>query len=132
MLTENKLGKLSVLLAEDNATNALFISTILGNWGFSLMVAINGNEVVKLVEQNDFDLILMDIQMPEKNGMEATKEIRKMEDEKKKTIPIIALTANGLIGFEKNYFESGMNDFLTKPFREKALYEVIEKVMTTK
>ena len=132
MLTENKLGKLSVLLAEDNATNALFISTILGNWGFSLMVAINGNEVVKLVEQNDFDLILMDIQMPEKNGMEATKEIRKMEDEKKKTIPIIALTANGLIGLEKNYFESGMNDFLTKPFREKALYEVIEKVMTTK
>ena len=56
MLTENKLGKLSVLLAEDNATNALFISTIIGNWGFSLMVAINGNEVVKLVEQNDFDL----------------------------------------------------------------------------
>ena len=132
MLTENKLGKLSVLVAEDSTINALFITTILGNWGFDLTVAVNGNEVVEMVKQKDFDLILMDIQMPEKNGIEATIDIRQMEDEKKKNIPIIALTANGLIGFEKNYFESGMNDYLTKPFREKTLYEVIEKVMVAK
>ncbi len=128
-MIENTLGILSILLAEDNAINTLFVATIVNQWGCNLMVATNGNEAVDLVSKHHFDLILMDIQMPEKDGIEAAIDIRAMADITKRNIPIIALTANGLMGFEKHYFDAGINDYLTKPFSEKALYEMIEKVL---
>lgn len=122
------LTKLKILLAEDNEVNQLLARGILRYWGLDAKTAATGFEVLKLIENEDFDLILMDIQMPDKSGIEAAGEIREMKDAKKRNIPIIALTANGLKGEEKKYIAAGMDDFLTKPFKENDLYEVIERV----
>ncbi|MCW3078919.1 response regulator [Segetibacter sp.] len=123
------LGKLKVLLAEDNEVNQLLAKGILRYWGMETKVASTGNEVIEFLTDEDFDLVLMDIQMPEKSGIEAATEIRNLVDYKKKNIPIIALTANALKGEEKKYVAAGMDDFLTKPFKEGDLYEVIERVL---
>jgi CheY-like chemotaxis protein len=85
--------------------------------------------VLSLMEKENFDIVLMDIQMPEKSGIEAANEIRKLKDTKKKNVPIVALTANALKGEEKKYIAAGMDDFLTKPFKERELYDVIERVL---
>jgi CheY-like chemotaxis protein/HPt (histidine-containing phosphotransfer) domain-containing protein len=127
-----KHGKLKVLLAEDNEVNQLLAKSILRFWNFEYKVAITGNQVLDLLTNEDFDLVLMDIQMPEKSGIDAAIEIRALTDEKKKNIPIIALTANALKGEEKKYLEVGMNDYLTKPFKEKELYQVIDRVFSNK
>lgn len=124
------LGNLKVLLAEDNEVNQLLVKSILRYWGLQSKIATTGFEVVKLLEQEDFDVILMDIQMPEKSGIEAAQEIRNMADPVKRNIPIIALTANALKGEERKYEAVGMDDFLTKPFKEADLYEVIERVLS--
>jgi len=121
--------KLKVLLAEDNDINQLLANKILQHFGFEAKTANNGTEAVELLLQYDFDVILMDIQMPVKNGIEAATEIRALSDEKKKNIPIIALTANALKGEEQKYFAAGMNGYLTKPFKEKELYEKISAVL---
>ena len=123
------LGNVKVLLAEDNEVNQLLARSILMYWGVEARIANTGNEVMELMKTEDFDVILMDIQMPDKNGLEATQEIRMLADERKKHVPIIALTANALKGEEKKYIEVGMDDFLTKPFSEKELYEVISRVL---
>lgn len=124
------LGNIKVLLAEDNEVNKLLARSILQHWGIESKTAHTGFEALALLEEEDFDVVLMDIQMPERNGIEATQDIRKMADEKKKNIPIIALTANALRGEEKKYLAAGMNDYLTKPFKEKELHEVISRVLS--
>ncbi len=127
-----ELGNLKVLLAEDNEVNQILAQSILKYWGLKAQTAKTGNEVLDLLQKEDFDLVLMDIQMPEKSGIEATREIRNLDDENKKNIPIIALTANALKGEERKYIEAGMDDFLTKPFKENELYEVISRVFKNK
>jgi CheY-like chemotaxis protein/HPt (histidine-containing phosphotransfer) domain-containing protein len=124
-----KLGNLKVLLAEDNEVNQLLAKSILQYWGLESKIAVTGFEVLSLMEKENFDIVLMDIQMPEKSGIEAANEIRKLKDTKKKNVPIIALTANALKGEEKKYIAAGMDDFLTKPFKEGELYDVIERVL---
>lgn len=126
---EIAFGKLKVLLAEDNEVNQLLAKGILRYWGLETKVAVTGYEVLEFLNNEDFDLVLMDIQMPEKSGIEAAREIRNLPDFKKKNIPIIALTANALKGEEKKYIAAGMDDFLTKPFKEGDLYEVMERVL---
>jgi CheY-like chemotaxis protein/HPt (histidine-containing phosphotransfer) domain-containing protein len=125
----NTLGNIKVLLAEDNEVNKLLARSILQHWGIESKTAHTGYEAVALLQDEDFDIVLMDIQMPERNGIEATQDIRNLTDEKKKNVPIIALTANALRGEEKKYLAAGMNDYLTKPFKEKELYEVIQRVL---
>ena len=127
----NQLGKLKVLLAEDNEISQLLARSVLQYWGFESKIALNGIEVVQMLEQDDFDLILMDIQMPGKNGIDATIDIRKMPDERKRNIPIIALTATSMTGDEQKYLAAGMNDYITKPFKEQELYNVISRVYAT-
>jgi PAS domain S-box-containing protein len=124
----NQLGKLKILLAEDNEISQLLARSVLQYWGFESKTALNGIEAIQMLEQEHFDLILMDIQMPGKNGVEATIEIRKMVDESKKNIPIIALTAVSMKGEEQKYLLAGMNDYITKPFKEQELYNVISRV----
>lgn len=126
--TFKMLKKLRVLLAEDNEVNQLLAKSILQYWGFESKVATTGTEVIALMKKEDFDVVLMDIQMPEKSGIEAATEIRRFEDITKRNVPIIALTANALIGEEKKYMAAGMDDFLTKPFKEKELFDVIQRV----
>jgi CheY-like chemotaxis protein len=121
--------KIKILLAEDNDINQLLANKILQHLGFEAKTADNGDDAIKLLMDDDFDVILMDIQMPEKNGIETSSEIRALHNEKKRAIPIIALTANALKGEEKKYFAAGMNGYLTKPFKEKELYEAIVNVL---
>ena len=123
------LGNIKVLLAEDNEVNKLLAKSILHHWGLEAKTAHTGFEAIEMLQNEDFDVILMDIQMPEKNGIEATQEIRNLTNEKKRNIPIIALTANALKGEEKKYLAAGMNDYLTKPFKEKELFDVLVRVM---
>lgn len=113
------------LLAEDVELNQFLISEIMNGWSAELVIANNGQEAVDLLQQLDFDMILMDIQMPVLDGLDATRLIRKLTEPAKRDIPVIALTANTFVAQDDEYLHAGMNDFLSKPFSEKKLYEVI-------
>lgn len=128
-MVTNKLGPLKVLIAEDNEINKLIAKTMLNRWGFTTTIAKDGEEAVMEVERNDFDCILMDIQMPNKDGITATKEIRQMTNPTKNGLPIIALTANTQIGVNDRYIDLGMDGYLSKPFKEEELYDLIETIM---
>lgn len=120
------LGKKRVLVAEDVELNQFLATHIMQSWGFEVTVADNGRKAVEALEANDFDLVLMDIQMPEMDGISATRFIRQMKNPKKANIPIIALTANALKGDSETYKKAGMNDYLSKPFSEDGLFNTIK------
>ncbi|MEI6584902.1 MAG: PAS domain S-box protein [Sediminibacterium sp.] len=124
-----QLGNKKILIVEDVELNYFIASQILESWGMEVAIAINGVEAVDMVKSSSFDLVLMDIHMPEMDGIEATRIIRKMEGEKFNKIPIIALTANALKGDNQLFFEVGMNDYITKPFTEEKLYTVISRFL---
>lgn len=128
----NSLRDIKVLLAEDNEVNIFLAQAIMEEWGFQLDIAVNGLEAVEMVQQNAYDLILMDIQMPELSGIDATLQIRSMDDKRKAGIPIIALTANALKGDAEKYLSVGMNDYLSKPFEAEALYARISALLPEK
>ena len=117
----------SILLAEDNKINQLVAKKILNKWKVHLDIANDGLEVLEYLQKNDYDVILMDIQMPNMNGYEATKAIRALDNEKA-NIPIIALTASDY-SIAMNIKSSGMNDFLTKPFNPNDLHKRISKTI---
>ena len=119
---ENKTQKISVLVAEDIPLNQMLIKLILEDFGFDCDIAENGKVVLKKLQEKEYDIILMDIQMPEMNGFEATDYIRnKMNSQ----IPIIALTADVTsIDIEKSK-KTGMDDYISKPIDEKLLYNKI-------
>jgi len=118
------LNNKRILVTDDNEINRFLALTILNNFGAHVTEAANGLEAIKLIKANNFDLVLMDVQMPIMDGLEATKLIRKVID---KNIPIIALTAFALKGDNSKCFEAGMNDYLSKPFEEKQLLEIVAK-----
>ncbi len=115
---------LRILLAEDNDLNLQLMTLMFQQLGFQFEVAKNGVEVLEQVKIKEFDVILMDVQMPVMNGLEATQEIRKMEG--KEHIIIIGLSANVFEEDQKKAMESGMNDYLTKPIRLAALADKLE------
>ncbi len=119
-----------ILLAEDVVVNQFLARVILESRGFSVDIANNGIEAIQLLESNEYDLIFMDIQMPDMDGVTSTKNIRLMKDSVKANIPIVALTANALVGNEQEYYNAGMNACLTKPFTEEKLFEVINKMLS--
>lgn len=118
----------SIILAEDNLINQQIINELLSREGFSVTIANNGQEVLDLLDEANFDykLVLMDIQMPVMNGREATLAIRKSQ-KKYRNIPIIAMTAHALEIERKKSLAAGMNDFLTKPIDMKKLFNTISK-----
>jgi PAS domain S-box-containing protein len=118
-----------ILLTDDNEMNRLVASTILQQYGAIIQCAENGGQAIDAIQQQAFDLVLMDIQMPVKNGYEATEIIRK---ELKLTIPIIALTANAIKGEQEKCLAVGMNDYVSKPFREEDLVAILLKWMPAK
>jgi len=120
----NKLQHVTILLAEDNEINQFLASELLKSWGMGVDIAKNGLEAIEKWSQNDYSLILMDIQMPELGGVEATIEIRSRNLPKSNT-PIIALTANALKGQKERFMGYGMNDYLSKPFNDIELYNKI-------
>lgn len=111
-----------ILLAEDNEVNRLVAITVLDEYGVITTEAKNGAEAVKALKTGTYDLVLMDVQMPVMNGLEATEVIRK---ELKLDIPIIALTANAIKGDSDRCLAAGMNDFVSKPFEENDLINAI-------
>ncbi len=111
-----------VLLVEDHEVNRILVSSILDRWDIKSDWVENGKEAIEQVQKDKYDLILMDMQMPVMDGLEATRRIRRdLELE----IPIIALTANVLKEDTKKCFDAGMNDFLSKPFKPSVLYNKI-------
>jgi CheY-like chemotaxis protein len=125
----SSLGKLKVLLAEDNVINQILAKSTLENWGATVDVATTGLEAIALHEQGHYDLILMDIQMPEMDGLEATRRIRQSPNVLKAGIPIIALTANARQGNRDQYLAAGMNGYLPKPYQEEQLFLTITQTL---
>lgn len=112
---------LNILLAEDNKINQKFALALLAKGGHTVHVAENGHQAVDAVRRADYDLILMDIQMPELDGIQATKQIRGLPPPKS-GIPIIALTAHALSGAREEYIAEGMNDYISKPVDQTVLH----------
>ena len=145
------LESVRILVAEDVELNQFLVRHILEGWGCEVTVVANGIEAVEKVKKQYFDLILMDIQMPEMDGITATKlirtlnmpeksvvdkstitkKIRTLNAQDKSSIPIIALTANALKGDGNRYMSIGMNGYITKPYTEEKLFTVINEIIKT-
>ncbi len=126
-----KLRPLKVLLAEDNAVNQLLVQKVLGRQGHEIITVSNGREALERVESESFDLVLMDIQMPEMDGIEAASRIRKL-DSPLCDLPVIAMTAHALDSDRKRCLEAGMDGFVTKPVKFDALLEAIRSAMPSR
>ncbi|MFW2367015.1 MAG: response regulator [Desulforhopalus sp.] len=128
-IAENKkhMG-LHVLVAEDNLTNQKLIVGMMHKFGCRVTLASDGKEAVEAADENEFDLIFMDCQMPVMDGYQATGAIRRLEEERgeDERIPIVALTANALSGDREKCLSAGMDDYLSKPFKQGDILKVLE------
>jgi len=115
----------TILLAEDNVVNQRVARAILEKAGHSIVIAGTGRKAVELWEEQPFDLILMDVQMPDMDGFEATGAIREKEKQGGGHIPIIAMTAHAMTGDRERCLGAGMDDYLTKPIHAPALLDLI-------
>jgi PAS domain S-box-containing protein len=118
---------ISVLVVDDNQINRLLINKILTKWGATIDFAENGIQAVSKVESNKYDVVLMDIHMPEMGGLEATQIIRNKPEPYFKQLPIIALTASMLTSQMGDIGNAGMNDYILKPFEPKILFEKLSR-----
>lgn len=121
-------SRLRILLAEDNAVNQLVATRMLEKCGHAVTVASDGRKAVEALTHGAFDLVFMDVQMPEMNGLEATQAIRKREKISGGRIPIFALTAHAMKGDEERCTAAGMDGYITKPIRTDELIEVLDRV----
>jgi PAS domain S-box-containing protein len=126
---QSDLAPMHLLVAEDNATNQLIIRAILESLGHQVTLVGNGQEALESVQRGDFDLVLMDVQMPVMDGPTATREIRRLALPCSQ-IPIIALTANAMPGDRESYVAAGMNDYVSKPIDLRRLMEVLARQKT--
>ncbi len=125
-----KIGGRRVLLVEDNKANQMFMSLLLKKFGLIFDIANDGVEAVEKFKHNYYDLILMDENMPNLNGIEATKQILAIEKESGRThTPIIALTANALKGDRERFIEAGMDEYMTKPVNKEKLLAMFNKFL---
>ena len=132
-IKKNIIFKGHVLLAEDNKANQMFMKVILNKCNLTFDIANDGLEAVDLFQSNQYDIILMDENMPNLSGIEATKKILKYEKVRKlKHTPIIALTANALVGDRQRFLESGMDEYLSKPLNKNELYSILNEYLTVK
>ena len=122
----DSLGKLSVLLCEDNFLNQHLAKNIVKGFGFDIDIANNGQEGLDMLEKKNYDLILMDLQMPVKDGYQTTTYIRSQLNS---SIPIIAITAHSLIGEQQKCFDLGMDAYVSKPFKQEELLDKIREVI---
>ncbi|WP_276479812.1 response regulator [Paraflavitalea pollutisoli] len=127
---KRSLAQKKILIAEDVELNQQLARHMMEAWGVVVDIASNGREALGKVQQWEYDLVLMDIHMPEMDGLEATRQIRQIVVPAKAAVPIVALTANALKGDRERFLEAGMNDYLSKPFNEADLYEIIARNLT--
>ena len=120
-----------ILIAEDNVINQLLISTILKAEGFDIEMADDGKQAIEALEKSDFDIILMDLMMPEMNGYEASEYIRTKMNGAKSTIPILAVSADVTADVQTKCKSSGMNDYISKPYDSKQLINKINNLIAS-
>ncbi len=118
-----------ILLAEDNPVNQRLAIRLLEKRGYQIEVVNNGQEALRALECWDYDLVLMDVQMPELDGIEATGRIREKEKNTGRHIPIIAMTAHAMTGDRERCLEAGMDNYISKPIQAEELYKMIEKII---
>jgi CheY-like chemotaxis protein len=123
--TEPILMRAKILVVEDDATNQLVARRLLEKLGHTVDLARNGIEAIEKVRSGDYDLVFMDCMMPEMDGYEATREIRSLEAQGQRRVPIVALTANAMAGDRERCLASGMDDYLTKPVQRPDLVRVL-------
>ncbi|HVC94083.1 MAG TPA: PAS domain S-box protein [Pirellulales bacterium] len=127
--TATESRQLRVLLAEDSLVNQKLAVHLLQKWGHTVTVANNGKEAIEAAQTKGFDVVLMDVQMPEVDGLTATSEIRRMEQTTGEHLPIVAMTAHAMIGDRERCLASGMDHYISKPVRARELLAVIEQVI---
>ena len=118
---------LRLLLTEDNIVNQRVAVRILEKAGYSVVTANDGREALEALQAQEFDLVLMDVQMPEMDGLEATTAIRLKEKVTGDHIPIVAMTAHAMKGDETRCLAAGMDGYISKPIRARDLIELVEK-----
>jgi CheY-like chemotaxis protein len=128
--TGDCLRRLSILLAEDNPMNQKLATRLLEKRGHRITTVANGREAVEAHNHEAFDLVLMDVQMPEMDGWKATQVIRTQERDTGAHIPIVALTAHAMKDYEERCYQAGMDGFLTKPFLPEQLYRAVESAVS--
>ena len=130
-IAESRFSNVNMLLGEENPVNQKMTEAMLKKAGFHVDIAENGRKAVEAVERKNYDIIFMDIQMPEMDGFEATKTIRSMEKADKKNI-IIAMTAHAMKGDRERCIKAGMDDYIAKPIDPKVLFDIIKKWLKPK
>jgi CheY-like chemotaxis protein len=118
-----------ILLVEDNAVNQTLAVRLLEKRGYTVAVTGNGREALARLAQEEFELVLMDMQMPEMDGFEATAAIREMEKSSGRHMPIVAMTANALKGDEERCLAAGMDAYISKPIRTNELFATLEVIL---
>jgi two-component system, sensor histidine kinase and response regulator len=127
-LAENQKKMVRILLAEDNLVNQKVAVKVLNKLGYNADVVANGKEALAALAKEQYDIVLMDCQMPEMDGYEATSAIRNPDSTVlNHQVPIIAMTANAMKGDREACISAGMDDYLTKPVKPQKLYEMLEK-----
>ena len=121
--------ELQILLAEDNPVNQQTATIMLERLGHKVEIANNGLEAIEKIDGGDFDLVFMDVQMPEMDGLTACGKIRESEQSSGRHIPIVAMTAHAMKGDKERCLEAGMDDYISKPIRRKAVAEMINQIM---
>jgi len=119
--------KLHVLLAEDNAVNQMLAARLLEKHGHRVTVTANGRQALAALEQENFDVVLMDVQMPEMDGFEATAAIRLREQGTGRHLPIIAMTAHAMRGDQERCLAAGMDGYISKPIRAQELIDLLDR-----
>jgi CheY-like chemotaxis protein len=122
---QRSLAGIRILVAEDNEVNQILLRKFMRLWGAEIAIAEDGAEALEMAQDKHFDLVLMDIQMPVMDGYSASRKIRSLEDEYFKDLPIIAITASTLLEVKDRVLESGMNDYVNKPFSPEQLFDKI-------
>jgi PAS domain S-box-containing protein len=123
----NGRRRMRILLVEDNRVNQVLATRILEKHGHQVNIASNGREAIAILTGHTFDLVLMDIEMPEMDGLETTRTIRKNEGGGRR-LPIIAMTAHAMIGDKDKYLTAGMDDYISKPVHPQQLLDMIERL----
>lgn len=118
--------RLKVLVAEDNDDNQLVIELLLNDWGAQVTIVGDGQLAIAEVVKNQFDLVLMDLEMPVMNGFQAVAAIREHEKKMGGHVPIVALSAHALVGYRERCLTAGMDDYVTKPVDRNALYGLLD------
>jgi len=129
-LSVEAIKGLRVLLAEDNRVNQVITSRLLEKQGLFVLVANNGREAIEILSREPVDLILMDVQMPEMDGFEATRRLRENEKQSGKHIPVLAMTAHSAPSYREKCLSAGMDGYLTKPVQSNQLYDAIKELLT--